>query len=143
MQTSQDVAKSTASEDVRAFRPADILSWFSADALKWEETARFVANILHQEGPHCRKCRHPFTDVRRRERWFRFERIQCPQCGGFCTAATGTILHKSEFDQREIVLLALFIQLDLTDRKIAEIMRCSSETVRTWRSKFKVLTGGI
>lgn len=139
MQTTETVAKTEASGKVRSFDPAEALAWFSADTLKFEETSRFVAKLLHQDGPHCPTCGEAFTDERRQDRWYRFERIQCPQCKVFCTAATGTILHKSEFDSREIVLLAVLLELAITDKQVAAIMTCSTETIRVWRLKFRAL----
>jgi len=139
MQENAAPAKKHSTGTVRSFSPGNVLDWFSADSLKWEESCRFLARLLHPDGPHCRKCGQGFTDERRRERWFRFERIQCPACGSFCTAATGTIIHKSEFEQREIILLALGLELGLNDKAIAKLLACSTETVRIWRGKFKAL----
>lgn len=141
MQTSESVANSGAPNKVRSFDPARALAWFSADSLKFEETSRFLAKLLHEEGPHCRTCGAEFTDDRRKERWYRFERIQCPECKVFCTAATGTILHKSEFESREIVLFAVLLELGISDKQVAGIMDCSTETVRVWRLKFRALKG--
>jgi len=139
MQTTETVAKTEASGKVRSFDPAQALAWFSADSLKFEETSRVVAKLLHPEGPHCPTCGVAFSDGRRQERWYRFERIQCPACKVFCTAASGTILHKSEFDSREIVLLAVLLEIEIPDKRVAEIMACSTETVRVWRLKFRAL----
>lgn len=139
MQTTETVAKTEASGKVRSFDPAQALAWFSADILKFEDASRFVAKLLHPEGPHCPTCGAAFTDDRRKERWYRFERIQCPECKVFCTAATGTILHKSEFESREIVLFAVLLELGISDKQVAGIMDCSTETVRVWRLKFRAL----
>lgn len=139
MQHSENVAKKAITSKIRSFQPDAVINWFSADCLKWEESARFLVELLHPKGPHCRKCGALFTDQRRVERFYRFERIQCPTCGVFCTAATGTIIHKSEFDPREIILLAVGIEFGLTDKAIAKLLACSSETIRTWRIKFAAL----
>lgn len=139
MQESRTPAKKKIPGTIRSFQPADVLTWFSADSLKWEDSARFLAKLLHPNGPHCRKCGVSFTDKRRIDRFYRFERIQCPTCSAFCTAATGTIVHKSEFEAREIILLAIGIELGISDKAIAKLLACSSETIRTWRLKIKAL----
>ena len=139
MQELSKAARNKITSTIRSFQPAAVAAWFSADSLKWEESARFLAKLLHPNGPHCRKCGVSFIDQCRIERFHRFERIQCPACGSFFTAATGTIIHKSEFEPREIILLAIGIELGISDKAIAKLLACSSETVRTWRIKFAAL----
>lgn len=139
MQELSKAARNKITSTIRSFQPAAVSAWFSADSLKWEESARFLAKLLHPNGPHCRKCGVSFTDQRRIDHFHRFERIQCPACRLFCTAATGTIIHKSEFEPREIILLAVGMEFGLTDKAIAKLLTCSSETVRTWRIKFTAL----
>jgi phage FluMu protein Com len=144
MQQPATSAKKKVNGHIRSFSPALVLDWFSADRLELKESARFLAKLLHPAdlnpaGPHCRKCGELFTNQRRIERFYRFERIQCPKCRTFSTAATGTIIHKSEFEPREIILLAVGFELKLSDKQIAKLLACSTETVRTWRLKFKAL----
>lgn len=67
------------------------------------------------------------------------ERIKCCHCEKFFTALTGTFLSGCQLDFREVILLAVLLSPDITDKTIADILKMSSANVRIWRNKFEAM----
>lgn len=139
MQVSENIAEIEEQANLRAFTMTAALSLFSADCLKESETSRWILDQLYPEGPACPTCQKPFTDERRRGRWYELQRFQCPHCGRFGTAATGTILQNSPLAPRKVFLMAALLEMRVASRIIASVIGCSVETVRLWKLKFAAL----
>jgi transposase-like protein len=115
------------SDDVRRDFPADFLD---------ETTCRlWILKRLHPEGPHCPACGLSVHD-RFEHRFWMCARLRCP-CGKYYTALTGTFLSGSQFSFAEIILLAMFFSLRVSDGEIADILDISADNVRLWRHKFE------
>ncbi len=117
------------------FVPADVLRVFSADLLDSEKCKMWIIEKLHQNNARCPGCGAAVPDRLMHSFWD-CKRIACDKCGKYFTTLTGTFLSGCHFDFREIFLLAFLLSLGVSDKKIAQIIKISAESVRLWRLKF-------
>ena len=123
---------------VKVFDAALVRRQFSASFLDEAQCRRWVLGTLHPEGPSCPRCKAVINDEGRLRRFWSNQRIECPSCGKFFSALTGTFLKASHLDFRQIVAMALFLDLGLPLKEIAHIIGQDRETVRLWQRKFNV-----
>jgi transposase-like protein len=65
--------------------------------------------------------------------------VRCAECGKWFSATTGTPLHKSKLDARQLVLVSLLLSQGVAARRIAETTGLTAETVALWRARFQAL----
>ena len=51
----------------------------------------------------------------------------------------GTFLSDCQLDYYEVILLAILLSPDMSDKTIADILDMSAANVRIWRNKFEVM----
>ena len=112
---------------------------FSARFLSADDCAIWVAGQLHPDGPLCPGCGHEGPGGRGARRFFLFRRVQCPECGRFFSAASGTWLAGTKLDPRQIMLLAALRSYGVEIPVIAQVVGVSEVTVRYWMKKFQML----
>ena len=111
---------------------------FSADCLRREVCLAWLAGQLHPAGARCPGCGVAVAD-RQLERWQSFGRLQCPECGKFYTAVTGTWMSGAKLKPNQIFVLAALVAMDVDAPLIAAAIGVSEVTVRLWIEKFKTL----
>jgi len=121
------------------FIPADVAENFGVEFLDEAYCRQFVLRMIHGDGdPKCPKCHAILRKASTRSFW-EGKRIRCSLCGKFFTATTGTFLSGNHLSYRAVVLIAVLLYLDIAHKKIARILQVSTETVRLWEIKFKMI----
>lgn len=91
--------------------------------------------LLHPDGPACPHCGRLVETEAQRLAFEKFRRLRCSWCGAWYTARTGTVLHGSGLDERQAVMIAVCLALDLDNQTAGGLVGVSPETVRQWRLK--------
>ena len=115
----------------------DVLHDFQANFLNEVVCREWVLKRLHPVGAYCPGCGVAIPE-KSLQRFWMSERVKCCQCNKFFTALTGTFLSGCQLDYREVILLAILLSPDMSDKNIAEILNMSAANIRIWRKKFKV-----
>lgn len=110
---------------------------FGADFLDSDRCSAFVLTGLHDGVAKCPDCEFELTG-KRLETFQTFGRVHC-SCGKWFTATTGTPLHKTKLDNRQLVLIAYLLSIGVDTARIAAAAGVDPETVRMWRLKFSAL----
>lgn len=121
---------------LKIFTTGDALRGFGIEFLDEDVCRYWILKEIHNAEIKCPGCKtilkyfhpHPF---------WQGKRVRCSKCGKFFTALTGTFISGSHMDFREIMLLAVFLEAGLSNKQIADILKCTDETVRLWRLKFE------
>jgi len=116
----------------------DVLYDFRANFLNEIACREWVLKRLHPAGAYCPACGVAVPE-KSLQRFWMSERVKCCHCEKFFTALTGTFLSGCQLDYREVILLAVLLSPDMTDKTIAEILDMSAANVRIWRNKFEAL----
>jgi transposase-like protein len=115
------------------FTPVQAMEAFNANFLDENYCRKWILKQIHGEQPVCPECGSDF-DVTRASFWAG-KKVQC-KCGKWFSALTGTFLAGTQFDLREVFLLALFLWFNMGNQSIAVKLSIDPETVRLWRHKF-------
>lgn len=118
------------------FAPRLALPHFNPSVLAWQEAGWWMIDSFHLDGKRCPHCQTEIADEVRLTRWYQTERIKCSGCGVFFTSLTGTPLHGSTLDPRELYLLQVLLELNVEAETIATIISVNKETVKRWRQRF-------
>ncbi|MEW6490192.1 MAG: hypothetical protein AB1578_20080 [Thermodesulfobacteriota bacterium] len=86
------------------------------------------------EGPRCPGCGARF-EGRQAATWEKGGRVHCNGCGQWVTYRTGTPLHGSVADERQVVLVGLLTAAGAAVPVIAQACRLSPDTVRAWQRR--------
>jgi len=121
---------------LKIFTPAEVKEVFGAQFLDEEHCRQWILKKVHGETGHCPNCQ---VVSEPQDRFFSGARMKCRSCGKYYTALTGTFLCGTQFDFREIILLALFLEIGVANLYIAILLGVDQETVRIWRNRFNVL----
>jgi transposase-like protein len=116
----------------------DVIHDFRVNFLNEIACREWVLKRLHPSGAYCPGCGVAIPE-KSLQRFWMSERVKCCQCDKFFTALTGTFLTGCQLDYREVLLLAVLLSPDMTDKTIAEILEMSAANVSIWRNKFKAL----
>ncbi len=122
------------------FLPKDIARLFGPSSLDEVACRETALRLLHPDGAACPECWLKIDDEPA-SGFRRGRRCVCGRCGRWFTARTGTILQGTHLDDRQIILLAVLIDLmdnGITPARIAEIVGVSVDTVRDWQKRFRV-----
>lgn len=112
--------------------PINVLASFSADFLDAARCCRFLLQRLHPAGPACPRCHQPVRPSCL-DSWWSGRKIQCTHCSRWFSGWSGTILHGSKLSPRQVVLMELLFQLNVTDfALIARLVGVGQRTVRAW-----------
>lgn len=124
-----------------AFTPAEVGAEVHFELLKFTEVAKWLVTRLHPSGMWCPRCSHDLgvDSAQRWERWYSLEQVRCPACGKKFSATTGTLLEGSKLEPREIFMLADYLDLDVSPRRIAARLKVDIGTVRSWQQKFQAV----
>ena len=116
----------------------DVIREFRACFLSESACRDWVMKRIHPTGAYCPGC-HVAIPEKSLQRFWNSQRVKCCQCNKFFDARTGTFLSGCQMDYREVILLAVLLTPDITDKIIADILNISAENVRLWRNKFEAL----
>jgi len=97
-----------------------------------------ILELLHGNNPKCPRCSE-LISLQQLHGFCELRRVRCYNCGAFFTAYTGTFLSGSQLSPTQIILIAIFLELGLSNTEIAKYSDLSTETIRLWRNKFKVI----
>lgn len=103
-----------------------------------EACRTFLIRNLFQSGPICTGCGVSFIG-RQAETFNAGGRVHCNSCGQWVTYRTGTPLHGSTLDDRQIFLLAHLTSLSCPINSISEACRVTDQTVRAWQARFRMM----
>lgn len=120
------------------FTLGDVRNAFDADFLDIDKCRVWIMERLHGNQALCPECCNRINDDQATKFW-RGDRVKCPQCEKYFTALTGTFLSGCHFNFRQIFLLYYLIALKFPDKEIARIIKITPESVRLWRLKVKEL----
>jgi hypothetical protein len=142
MQSDETIAISE-SLSVRTLRSGifginDVIHDFRADLLNEAACRDWVLKRLHPLGAYCPGCLQAIPE-KSLQRFWNSGRVKCYQCNKFFDARTGTFLSGCQLSYREVMLLAILLSPDITDKIIADILDMSSANVRLWRNKFEAI----
>ncbi len=115
------------------FTPSDVREEFTAKFLNESFCREWILRRLHPQGAICPRCELAVDE----QRFWSAKKMKCGNCKKWFTALTGTFLSGCQFNFSEIILLAIFLSLQVPDKKIAKVLDISSENVRLWRHKFE------
>ncbi len=107
---------------------------FGPDLLHPDRCRVWLSQRLHPAGPACPHCRLPVPEAQR-TRYLAWGRLQCPACGRWHRATTGTPLAGSKLAAPQAVLLIVLLGLPVSTARVAELAGVSAETVRDWRGR--------
>ncbi len=110
---------------------------FNADFLDESVCRRWILKNLHPTDPACPCCSAAIRNEGQLQRFWSGRRLRCQLCGKYFSAFTDTILSGAHIGIRKIVLIALLLDLDVSSRRIADILGINQETVRLWRRRFQ------
>jgi transposase-like protein len=138
MEHTKNTAKPQSVKLIGVAWPGHCLQDFSAKFLDEDKCIRWILSRLHPDNAYCPSCGTIILDSQRLQHFWGCERLKCKQCGVFFTALTDTIFSGSHMSLREVYLMMLLIAAGFKNRTIAEKLNISNESVRLWRSKFRV-----
>jgi transposase-like protein len=138
MEDTKKPAKSQLAKSDAPSWPNDCLQSFSAKFLDEDKCISWILSRLHGGNAYCPNCGAIILDTQRLQHFWGCERFKCKKCGTFFTALTDTIFSGAHLSLRELYLMMLLIAAGLKDKMIAEKLAISTESVRLWRSKFKI-----
>jgi transposase-like protein len=99
----------------------------------------YILKKLHNPlVPVCPRCRTIASDLATIENFVALDRCRCKSCGKWYTATTGTILHGTSMDMRQVVLLAALTALDVPLKIIARKVGMHPDSVRIWQRKLSL-----
>ena len=114
------------------------LNAFNAGCLDRMVCLAWLENALHRGVARCPSCMAKVAD-KQLARWKAFERLQCPDCGKFYTAATGTWVAGAKLEANQIFVLAALVAMKVDRPLIAAAIGISEVTVRYWVDKFAAI----
>lgn len=123
--------------------PVHVIKSFStqqaADALSvafFDEAVcrQWVLQALHPNGAFCPHCRAALKNESGVKFW-NMQYTTCHACGKRFLATKGTVLHNTTLSMRQAFALACFIELGLSNKRIASIIGIHPDSVRLWRLK--------
>jgi transposase-like protein len=120
----------------KLFSLDQVAAAFGADFLDAGRCASFVLEQLHGEGARCPQCGAELQG-QKRETFRSWGRVHCSECGKWFSATTGTPLHKSKIDVRQLILISMLLSEGITVRRIAEMTELSAATIASWWLKFQ------
>jgi len=94
-----------------------------------------LIELLHPNGPACPYCGLAVESKAQRQAFEEFRRLRCAGCRAWYTARTGTVLHGSGLDERQAVMIAACLALEVDNQTAGRLVGVSPETVRQWRLK--------
>lgn len=122
---------------IKSFTPEAALETFNAGFLSESKCTAWVLNALHPQGPHCPECEIKIYDQTTIGNFWALCRCRCKNCGKFFNALTGTMLHGSQLDQKQVYLVALGIALELPVKAIAKFTGITEASVYAWQKRFE------
>ena len=132
-----------AERKVLLFSPSEALKAFCVDFLSQEKITAWVIEKLHPAGPHCPSCNVKITDKTTLNNFYTLRRCKCKSCNAWFSAFKSTALHHAGLDVSEIFLIAIFSEMKVEAKKIADVLKCHADTVQSWQARFKAMEAMI
>lgn len=116
------------------FTTTEVMQAFGPEFLDETRCREWILKKLHGDVPSCPRCKLKIFDTP--EKFWQGEQIRCEMCGKKFTALSNTFLAGTQFDLREILLLAVLLWYEFSNQEIARVLKVDQETIRIWRHKF-------
>jgi len=100
----------------------------------------WLLQAIHAGWVVCPHCNQEIQSDRQRKAFRSLGRVCCKSCGRWFDSRTGTVLAGTTLSPREIILLALLLEVRIPVGEIAERLGLHETTVRDWRDR--ISTGG-
>lgn len=123
-------------QGVKSFSASTALAALNPSFFNEERCREFVFKSLHPHGAHCPRCGVAIEDRLILSNFWEGKRCLCRSCGRWFSTTTGTVLHNTSFDVRQIYAIAFFLGVGLSDAAIAKALKISLGAVRLWRMRF-------
>jgi len=104
---------------------------------------QWILKRLHPGDPKCPDCDATIKDDTTLRNFWGGKRCICKACEKGFKATSGTMLHGMGLSFRDVLLLAALIDIKaggLDDRRIGELVGVSSNTVKLWTTRFRILS---
>lgn len=136
--TAEDVAAQKPQKAL-LFSPNEALKAFCADFLSQEKITAWAIARLHPAGAFCPECKNKITDKTTLNNFHALRRCRCKSCKKWFSALNGTALHHAGLGVVEIFIIAVFSEMKVDIKTIADILKCHPDTVKLWQAKFKAV----
>lgn len=131
-----------APQKVLLFSQAEALKAFCADFLSRDKITAWVLERLHPAGAYCSACKNKITDATTLNNFYSLRRCRCKSCNAWFSALKGTALHHAGLDVSDIFLIAVFSEMKIEAKIIADVLKCHADTVKMWQAKFRAVEDG-
>ena len=111
----------------------------NADFMNQTKCREWILNKLHPAGAFCPGCGGSLDDAVRIKNFYNGDRLSCSICGKYFTALTGTPFSGAHLDFKGLFLLAALAGCGIPDKIIAEKLKITLQSARTWRIKLKTM----
>lgn len=115
-----------------------VLNSLTADCLSEPHCISLLCCAAIGDPAKCPHCHAPVESNASLYRYRAGKKNKCRRCGRWFTWRTNTVFRGSKLSASQLVLVAACLALGHDNKTIAQLARCSSETVRTWRGIFGV-----
>jgi len=115
-----------------------VIESFTVELFDERVCREWILNKLHPEGASCPGCGKPILSAKCLQNFWNLKRVFCKDCKKIFTALTGTMLNGIQMDLRTLFVMAIFLQLGADKKVIAKLLKIHTETVRLWKTRFKV-----
>ena len=95
----------------------------NADFFDEAHCREWILRKLHPGGAFCPGCQRAINDDRRRNHFWKGDRLNCEYCGKYFTALTGQIFSGAHLDFKGIFLLAVLSGSGINDKIIASKLK--------------------
>lgn len=123
----------------RSLSTETLAGLFSFSALDEAACRKLILDALHPDGARCPDCGLALDNP---ASFMAGGRCVCGACGRWFEARTGTFLQGSQFEYRQVVLLAAlahFMEEGLDTTSVARYLNVSTDTVRIWLKRLKAV----
>ena len=124
------------------FSPADAASAFFASSFDEAYCRLWILKKLHPGDIRCPECNATIQDNTTWHNFWKGKRCVCKACERGFTATSGTFLHGTQLDFRQLFMLAVLANYKaggLDTKSIATAVGISPDTVRIWERRFKAI----
>lgn len=118
-----------------------IIENFTVESFDKRVCTEWILNKLHSEGASCPRCGKPILSEKGLQNFWSLKRVFCKDCKKIFTGLSGTALNGIQMDLRIFFIMAVFLQLGVDRKALANLLKIHPETIRFWERKFKVMEG--
>ena len=116
-----------------------IRAGFTWEALDVGACRQLVLTVLHGCEVSCPRCKGEITSEKGRKQFWQGGRVRCSSegCRFFFTAKTATNINGTQFDFRQIVIIAILSFTGASLQEVATLAGVSVDSAREWQRRLK------